>query len=135
MQTPVLIVNDHPSTRRTLRRALELAGYAVTEAADAESGLALLRESERSMVVLFNVVLVNNVMAGTDGIALLGAASDTHLADRHAFVLVTPTPEQVDAVLGRLLERLSVPIVAEPLDPDALRVAVAQAARRLFVPA
>jgi CheY-like chemotaxis protein len=136
MQTPVLIVHDNPGTRRSLRRALEVAGYAVVEATDAESGLALLRESERSMVVLFNVVLFNNVMAGTDGIALLGAAaSDAHLADRHAFVLVTPTPEPVDAVLGRLLERLSVPVVAEPLDPDALRLTVAQAARRLFVPA
>ncbi len=136
MQTPVLIVNDNPGTRRSLRRALEVAGYAIAEAADAENGLALLRESERSMVVLFDVVLFNNIMAGTDSIALLGAAAcDAQLADRHAFVLVTPTPEQVEAVLGRLLERLSVPIVAEPVDPDALRLTVAQAARRLLIPA
>ena len=136
MQTPVLIVNDNPGTRRRLRCTLEVAGYAIVEAADAESGLALLRESERSMVVLFDVVLFNNIMAGTDSVALLGAAAcDAQLADRHAFVLVTPTPEQVEAVLGRLLERLSVPIVAEPLDPDALRLTVAQAARRLLVPA
>jgi DNA-binding NtrC family response regulator len=136
MQTPVLIVNDDPIVRRKLRRMLEVAGYAVAEVADAESGLVALQESERSMVVLFNVVLFNNIMAGTDGIALLGAAAgDAHLADRHAFVLVTPTPEAVAAVLGRLLTRLSVPVVAEPCDPDKLRLTVARAARRLLVPA
>jgi CheY-like chemotaxis protein len=136
MGIPILIVNDHPSTRKKMQQSLEASGFTTLEADNTESGLATLRESEGSMVVLFNVALFDNCMAGTDGITLLGAvASDKRLAQQHAFVIVTPTPEQVETALGRLLNNLSVPILAEPFDTDELLRAISVSTRRLLVSA
>jgi DNA-binding NtrC family response regulator len=132
MQTPILIVHTDSRTGSALHCALEDAKYAVMEAADAESALLTLRESERSMVVLFDVALFNNTLTGLDSIALLGAAThDGDLADQHAFVVISPTPENVELVFGSLLKRIGAPIVAEPLDPERLRRAIADAERRL----
>lgn len=136
MGVPILVVNNDPNTRRKMRQSLEVGGYTVVEAEDTDSGLAILRSSAGGMVVLFSVVLFNNIMAGTDGVSFLGAAAgDARLAHRHAFVIVTPTPEQVEAALGRLLDHLSVPIIAEPFDANHLLDAVAMATHRLLVSA
>jgi DNA-binding NtrC family response regulator len=136
MQTSVLVVNADPRMRRALRSMLEGADYVVMEAADAESALLTLRESERCMVVLFDVAVFNNTLTGADSLAILGAAShDVDLADQHAFVVITPTPESVEVVFGSLLTRISASIVAEPVDPDVLLQACDHAAERLFVAA
>jgi CheY-like chemotaxis protein len=53
----VLVVDDHPSFRRSARRLLETAGYAVVdEAADGASALAAAR-AKRPDVVLLDVLL------------------------------------------------------------------------------
>jgi CheY-like chemotaxis protein len=122
--------------RRALRSMLEGAEYLVFEAADAESVLEPLRESERSMVVLFDVALFNNTLTGADSVAILGAAThDAYLADQHAFVVISPTPENVEIVFGSLLTRIGAPIVAEPVHPEKLRRAIADAECRLLVTA
>jgi DNA-binding NtrC family response regulator len=136
MQTPVLVIHRDPCVRRSMRRMLEGAEYAVTEIADTENALLTLRESERCMVVLFDVALFNNTLTGADSVAILGAASrDAYLADQRAFVVISPTPENVEMVFGRLLTRIGASIVAEPVNPDVLRVAVARAVQRLLVTA
>ena len=136
MDVPVLVVNKDPIARNCMRQMLGDAGYEVMEAEDAESGLAALRMSEHGMVVIFNLVLFNFVMTGTDDIAFLGAAaSDRHLAANHGFVIVTPTSEQLKISLGRLIHRLSIPIVAEPFTANDLLDAVAIAERHLLIPA
>src|SRR5947209_11126480 len=115
MSMPILVVNSDSAARKAMRQSLENAGYSVIEAEDSECGLAALQASERGMVVIFNLVLFNYVMTGTDGIAFLGvAASDQQLAAGHSFVVVTPTPEPLEAVLGRMIHHLSIPIIAEP---------------------
>src|SRR6516165_8310903 len=107
MQTPILIVNADSRLCSALRGALEDVKNAIMEAADAESALLALRESERRMVVLFHVTLFNNTLTGLDSVALLGAAThDADLADQHAFVVVSPTPENVAIVFGNLLKRI-----------------------------
>ncbi len=132
MGVPVLVVNNDPVERKYMRQVLEGAGYHVVEAGDTESGLASLRMSEHGMVAIFNLVLFNYVMAGTDDIAFLGAAaSDRHLAANYGFVIVTPTSEQLKIALGRLIHRLSIPIVAEPFTTNDLLDAVAIAESRL----
>lgn len=136
MGVPILVVNNDSRARGKMRQLLEVAGYSVLEADDADTGLATLRASERGTVVLFNVAMFGNMMPGTDGIAFLGAAAgDSRLARQHAFVIVTPTPEQLEAALGRLLDHLAIPVIAEPLDQDDLLRAVAKAAWRLLVSA
>ena len=134
MGVPVLVVNNDPIARNYMRQALEDAGYEVMEAGDTESGLAALQMSKHGTVVIFNLVLFNYVMTGTDDIAFLGAAaSDMHLAANHGFVIITPTSEQLNIALGRLIHRLSIPIVAEPFTKNDLLDAVAIAERRLLV--
>lgn len=134
MGIPILIVNSDPAARKKLRQPLESAGYQILEVENAEDGLTILRTSEDDMVTLFNVALFNNIISGTDGIAFLGAARyDARRGRKHAFVVVTPTPEQVHAALGRLLAHLSIPILAEPFSADDLINAIDQATRFQFV--
>ena len=134
MGIPVLIVNSDPAARKKLRQPLESAGYPILEADDVEDGLAMLRTSEGVMVTLFKVALFNNIISGTDGIAFLGAAKyDARHGRKHAFVVVTPTPDQLQAALGRLLAHLSIPVLAEPFSADDLVNAVDQATRFQFV--
>ena len=134
MGIPVLIFNSDPAAREKLRQPLESAGYSILEADDVEDGLAMLHTSEGAMVTLFKVALFNNIISGTDGIAFLGAARyDARHGRKHAFVVVTPTPDQLQAALGRLLAHLSIPVLAEPFSADDLVNAVDQATRFQFV--
>ena len=136
MSVPVLIVNYDSSLRRKMRQSLETFGYSVIEATDAESGLGTLRASKDSMVALFNVTLNRNTMTGADGVAFLGvAACDTRLARRHGFIIITPTPGELGAALGKLIRQLSIPILAEPVDMDEMRQLVSEAELRLLVSA
>jgi CheY-like chemotaxis protein len=57
MAATVLVVDDHPSFRRTARRLLEAAGFVVVdEAGDGASALAAVR-ARRPDVVLLDVLL------------------------------------------------------------------------------
>ncbi len=136
MNMPVLVVHNDPIVRKSLRQALEHAGYDVMEAGDTESGLAALRMNERGMLVIFNLILLNYTITGTDGIAFLGeAASARDRGIDHAFVIVTPTPEPLEVALGRLIHRLAIPVVAEPPATDALLDAIATAGHRFLISA
>jgi hypothetical protein len=119
-----------------LRDSLEGPAYNVIGATDAESALAILRRSERGMIVLFQISLFDNTLSGVDSVAILGAAAhDPRLADQHAFVVITPTPENVDLVFGRMIERIGASIVAEPVEPERLGRAIADAERLLLLTA
>jgi DNA-binding NtrC family response regulator len=134
MHTTVLLVNYDSSLRQKIHQSLGALGYQVIETEDAESGLATLQASKDSMVVLFNVTLHENTLTGTDGFAFLGAAAcGGQLARRHAFIILTPTPNLLEAALGRLLNRLSIPILAEPVDIDEVCRVVGEAERHLYV--
>lgn len=136
MEMQVLIVSSDARARRKTRQLLEAKGYTILEADDVESGLAALRTSEGAIVTLFNVALYNNIMAGTDGSAFLGAARyDTQRGRQHAFVVVTPTPDHVHAALGRLLAHLSIPVLAEPFTAADLADAIDQATSTQFAAA
>ena len=125
MAMRVLVVNNDTATRKTMRQYLEAGGFTTLEADDVENGLAMLRASEGDVVTLFNVALFNNIMTGMDGVAFLGAARhDTRRGHEHAFVVVTPTPDQVQAALGRLLAHLSIPVLAEPFTVSDLADAI-----------
>lgn len=134
MGISILIVNNDSAAREKLRQPLESAGYPILEADNVEDGLAALRASEGAMVTLFKVALFDNAISGTDGIAFLGAASyDARHGSKHMFVVVTPTPDQLQAALGRLLAHLSIPVLAEPFSVDDLLNAIDQATRFQFI--
>lgn len=57
----ILVVDDEPAVRATIARALVALGYAVREAADGRSALAVVREEALTLVIL------DFVMPGMDG--------------------------------------------------------------------
>jgi CheY-like chemotaxis protein len=119
----VLIVDDDADIRLSMRMMLEdIGGHTVLEAADGESGLALLRASEEPLVVLLDLL-----MPGLDGIGVLQAvAADERLAIRHAYVVVTVSRR---ARSGDLPESLGVAlqVVPKPFDMNVLLDTVTQA--------
>jgi CheY-like chemotaxis protein len=62
----VLVVDDNEALRENLAEALTLEGYDPTVAADGSTALRLLSEAE------FDAVLLDLVMPGIDGRAVLG---------------------------------------------------------------
>ena len=62
--TQVLVIDDSPTVRLTLRKWLEAAGYPVTEAADGMEGFALLRASKEPLVVLLDYQMPSNTAWG-----------------------------------------------------------------------
>lgn len=124
---PVLLVDDDPEIRQSLRLVLEDAGYVVDEVADGNAALALLRSSPTRMVVLLDVM-----MPGLDGPgALREIADDDDLARRHAYVLITANIAAVPLEQARDRLRLGIPIVQKPFNLEVLLEAVGHAARRL----
>ncbi|MGD0283801.1 MAG: sigma-54 dependent transcriptional regulator, partial [Dissulfurispiraceae bacterium] len=61
----VLAIDDEEPLRRLLKKELVRKGFSVETAAEGETALALLRNNE------YDVVLLDIVMPGTDGIALM----------------------------------------------------------------
>lgn len=59
----VLLVEDEPSVRQSIRRMLERFGYAIIEASDGESGIAVA--SERASEI--DIVLTDLMMPGMNG--------------------------------------------------------------------
>ena len=65
------------------------------------------------------------------GEVLFAVDADLHLANRHAFVLVSANPEMLPPSLVLWADRQGMRIVPKPFDFDALLAAVAEAASRL----
>jgi CheY-like chemotaxis protein len=111
--------------RALVRLVLEDDGYAVLEATNAATALTNLRTSPEAMVAIFGM---------TQGTTLLQTAVEDPSVGRHAFVLLTATPELLTPLWRVLLTSLDVPIVAKPFALDTLLAAVADAATRVGHP-
>jgi CheY-like chemotaxis protein len=123
----ILVVEDDPDTRAVLRAVLEDEGYAVTEAADGQTALAVLRGCIRPLVVLLDQGVPG--LAGTQVVEAV--LSDGPKAGARAFLLLTGSPDRLPAPFNRQPMQQVVPVVAKPFDVDTLLEAVAAAARRL----
>src|SRR5215472_16378701 len=124
----VLVADDSPTVRRVLCPILRNASHIVSEAANGEEALAVLHSSPTPMVVLLDVV-----MPKLGGIGVLHAMESSEaLRDRHAFILMTATPDAIPPkAVTELLERFTIPLVLKPLDPAYLLFLVNHAAGRL----
>lgn len=67
----VLVIDDEPAIRDSLKLVLERAGFAVVTAADGNSGLAAFRSRDT------DVVIVDVIMPQSDGIAVIGRLRDS----------------------------------------------------------
>jgi len=104
----VLIVDDEPSIRRFLTKALELAGYEPVVAAHGEEALELVAGTE------FDAVLCDQQMLGMSGVEVYEAivAARPQLAGRFVFMSGDNlTPDLADFAAAR-----GVRLLAKPLD-------------------
>jgi PAS domain S-box-containing protein len=91
----VLIVDDQAHVRDVVRRTLETHGWAIREAADGRAALAAIEERVPT------VMLLDLMMPGMDGFALLDALSERDLPD---FAIVVMTAMDLDARERQQLE-------------------------------
>lgn len=125
----VLILDDDPWVRESIRFLLHDEGYAVLEAEGATQGLELMR-AQPQLVVILDLLL----REGSGFQVLTALAEDETFAARHAAIVCTAhktTPEAIGPHFAALLERLAVPFIAKPFDIDVLSAAVRAAAQRI----
>lgn len=86
-----MLIDDDPVIRAILGAALGRAGYAVSTAADADEALAVVRESQPT------VILVDRLLPGRDGIDLCREIrAEPGLAERALVLLLTADADRVD---------------------------------------
>lgn len=130
MRVEILIVDDDAAIRQTLRILFEEEGLCVHEAADGLAGLAVLRASDRPLVVM-----LDQVMPRLDGLGMIERiANDPTLARRHAYILSTGAAHPIPAAMQTLLDRLGVVVVPKPYDIEDLMAEVVAGARRVDAP-
>jgi excisionase family DNA binding protein len=106
----VLVVDDDASLRELLRLSLERAGYSVRQAENVTAALAAIDERAPELV------LVDVVMPGADGWALL-----RRLEERHGSIPVIMYSGQVDdGIAAEAAERGASGFIGKPFDPDEL---------------
>lgn len=119
--TTVLIVDDEPSVRRTMRAFFERAGFGVEEAGSANAALERVRNGGRPDAVVSDVLMPEvNGLAFYD--QLLELAPE--LANRVVFL----TGASQDPRVHRPIEQRGVPLLSKVDDlrlvVDAVRVAL-----------
>ncbi len=109
-----------------MRRALEAAGHEVTEAADAESALALLQPGA------FDVVSTDVLMPRVDGRTFLDNLSDRGQAPP----VIVVTADVQNSTREECLRRGAVAVVNKPFAPEVLNAAVSSAlvSKQISVP-
>lgn len=109
----VLVVDDEPQVRSTIRDALSLEGYEVVEASNGAEALALLP------TVLPEVIVLDLWMPVMDGWAFRRAQSVSH---GHIPVIVISA---LDLSSTHVAELAADALIAKPFDLDVLYRAVA----------
>ena len=113
----VLVVDDDPDIRRTLRGVLEDEGHDVTDVGDGARALEAL-ERRRFDVVLLDVKMPG--MSGLDALAMIREA-----APRTGVVMVSGEGNIATAV--QALKRGAFDFIEKPVDPEHLLSVLAQA--------
>jgi len=119
----LLIVDDDTRIRDLLRRYLIQGGYRVTTSADARAARAILAS------VSFDLVILDIMMPGEDGLALLSAIRKR---DATPVILLTARGLAEDRIEG--LKRGADDYLAKPFDPEELALRVGAILRRVPQP-
>lgn len=124
----VLVVDDDQGIRDLHRSVMELEGYHVLTAEHGGPALEQMRASSEPLIVLLGLIMpwVNGEMV------LRKVAADPALASRHRIIMVTGNVWAAEAdPVAALRTHLDVPLIAKPVDLDALIDAVRQAEQSL----
>lgn len=121
MSGRVLVVEDDDQVRASFAQTLREAGFEVDVAEDGEHGLDRLNQPGAR----YQVVLVDAMLPGIDGAAMLKAAGAELLAGV-SVLLLSGAPD----ALAHRLEGLDVTPLSKPIAPQALVAAVQAAGAR-----
>ncbi len=121
-QQSALILSDDARDPDALRSILAANGYAVARMTPIDATVEeTLRESTASLV-LAHIDLKRDTLAQPDAVAVLGLLQrEPTFADGHVVLVLTRTPEVIENVLGQLLDRLGVPVLAMPCTQESAR--------------
>ena len=109
----LLLVDDAPEIREVARTSLEMAGWTVHTVADGEAALEALATE-----ITFQAVVLDVVMPGMDGPAVLGEMRAAGLPEPVPVVFLTATTRRADHHC--LLALGAAGVIAKPFDPHAL---------------
>lgn len=120
MVKSVLIVDDDPAQRRILEETIKRLGFEARTASSGEEALQLLEGSERTPVA---VVLLDLIMSGLDGMAVL-----ERLKGRPGSppVIVQTAHGSIDAAINAMRAG-AVDFVVKPASPERLEVSIRSA--------
>ncbi|MDF1554248.1 MAG: response regulator [Deferrisomatales bacterium] len=116
----ILLIDDEPTIRRTLRRALERNDFAVTDVAGGDQALLALQEKS------FDVVITDLAMEGTNGMTVLEQAK--RLDPDTCVMVITGFSDTASAV--NALRLGAEDYVAKPFDYDEILLRIERCAER-----
>ena len=120
MAKRVLVVDDDPAQRRILEETIKRLGFETRSASSGEQTLEILEGSERSTI---SIVLLDLVMPGLDGMAVLERLQDMPGTPP---VIVQTAHGSIDAAISAM--RLgAVDFVVKPASPERLEISIRSA--------
>jgi DNA-binding NtrC family response regulator len=120
MTISILIVDDDPVQRRLLSAAVERLGYKATLAEGGEQALTRLAQVDGDQ---FDLIVLDLVMPGTDGLAVLAKLRET---DRMVPVIVQTAHGGIDTVVGAMRAG-AIDFVVKPVSAERLQVSIENA--------
>jgi excisionase family DNA binding protein len=108
----VLVVDDDARLREFIRVNLEMDGYIVREAANAEEGLAALEEESPDLILL------DVMMPGMDGFEMLRRVQEQHGVGTIPVIMFSGKADEPTA--ERATERGAQAFIGKPFDPQQL---------------
>lgn len=123
----ILVVDDDLAIREMLHIMLEYSGYQVIEATDGAEALEIIHSSSEPLVVLLDVMMLD--VTGLD--VLQAVERNPYLSTRHGYILVTASREIESLATEKVVQKLSVPLIAKPFDMNHLLHTVEHVIRRI----
>jgi DNA-binding NtrC family response regulator len=120
MPKRVLVVDDDPAQRRILEEAIKRFGYHVSTADSGDKALAALKADTAGDICL---VLLDLVMPGTDGLAVLSAMRSL---PKKPPAIVQTAHGSIDAAI-MAMRAGAVDFVVKPVSPERLEVSIKNA--------
>lgn len=121
----VLVADDSAEQRWTLRLALSMMGFEVSEAADGRELFWALERSSRKRSSEPELVIADVYMPAYNGLDVLGAWADS-MPDK-PLIVITAFP---DEVLARRVTQIGALLLPKPFTLKALSETVRQALRK-----
>ncbi len=115
----ILVIDDDAAARRMMRRALERRGFAILEASDGSSGLAVIRDAQPDLVLLD--LRMPGELSGLDVIARV-QADDT----LNGIPLIVVSASAHEGMRAQTLQSGGAGFVEKPVDFAELERMIAQ---------